>query len=67
MNHGVNLVLTNTAANVLRGGNVAPNEGEIGVIMKHLRVFQRSAIVKLVKGNDIVAIGIGDCKGPDEP
>jgi len=35
--------------------------------MKHLRVFQRSAIVKLVKGNDIVTIGIGDCKGPDEP
>lgn len=61
-------VVTLQAVDNLRGvGDVALVEGEVALVVQGTGVVQRRAVVKLVKGDNVVRVGVGDGEVADKP
>lgn len=67
VNNGVDIVLAKTADDIVSGRNVAFVKGEIRTGAQYFSVFQGSAVLELVEGDEIVIIWIGDCEGSKDP
>lgn len=63
----VNVVLLQAFYHVARYGNIAVKEAEIRLRLQHASIIQRAAIVELVKGNNVVSVGIFDGKVAYKP
>jgi hypothetical protein len=64
---GVDVVLLQAFDHVARYSDIAVKEAEVRFRLQHSGIVQRAAIVQLVKGNNVVGVGIFDGKVAYKP
>ena len=67
MKDGVDVVFLQAPDHVAWCGDIAVEEAEVRLRLQHARIVQRAAIVQLVKGHNVVVVGIFDGKVAHKP
>lgn len=64
---GVDVVALQAVDNLRGVGDVTLVEGEVALVIQGAGVVERGAVVKLVKGDNVVRVGVGEGEVADEP
>ena len=67
MEDGVNVVTLQAVHNLRWVGDIAVVKGEVSLIVQRTSVVERSAVVELIEGDDVVGIWVLESQVADQP
>lgn len=64
---GIDVMLLEAVHHLVRVGYIAMVEGEVLLIIENLRIVRRRTVVKLIEGNYVICVRVGQGEMPYQP